>query len=114
MIWKCTDYFNMENLKVCKDWKDNFDEILYAGKRHRDVAVSLKESCDSQKKKLKEYRESTKRLYNDVESLEDDIREKENCVQKVSKTKMISRLNWKVWNCKYLNLGRKIKNLKNK
>ena len=57
-------------------------EIATACKKHPSTAIELKKVNEDQKKKLKEYREANSKLYDEIYSFEDDIKEKENYAQK--------------------------------
>ena len=49
----------------------------------------MTDSCktDQCKKKLREYRELTRKLYSDIDGFEDDIKDKEDFLQKVIKAR---------------------------
>ena len=57
-------------------------EIATACKKHPSTAIELKKVNEDQKKKLKEYREANSKLYDEIYSFEDDIKEKEMYAQK--------------------------------
>ena len=61
------------------------DEANGAAKKHQQVAYELKDVVKNQKKKIQEYRDLNSKLYDDIYSLDDDIKEKEFFVQKVIK-----------------------------
>ena len=52
---------------------------------HKKVVIELKEISDHQKKKLKEYRETNSKLYDDIADLEVDIKDKEDFTNKLRK-----------------------------
>ena len=80
---------NMEEATGCPNGCQNFEvkmeDVINAGNKHRDAAIALKEVVNSQKKKLQDYRDFTVRLQDDFDCLENEIREKEEFVQKVSR-----------------------------
>ena len=54
------------------------EKVVNACSKHRKAVTELKEICENQKKKLKDYREMNIKLYEDIATLEVDIKEKED------------------------------------
>ena len=63
------------------------DEVVEALEKHRNTAVHYKDVADAQRKKANHYRELTNKLQDDLDSLEEEIREKEHFTEKVVKEK---------------------------
>ena len=61
------------------------EEIINVCNKHKKVAFELKGISENQKKKLKEYREMNSKLYEDIDDLEVDIKEKEDFTNKLRK-----------------------------
>ena len=77
----------MDKFKVCPsdDCQNTFEDLVNACSKHKKAALDLKDVCESQKKKLREYRETNSKLYDDIADIEDDIKEKDNFSEKLRK-----------------------------
>lgn len=69
----------------CQNLEDTLDEVVQASLKHQKAATDLKDTVKNQKTKIQEFREANSKLYDDIYSLEDDIRDKEAFVNKVVK-----------------------------
>ena len=65
--------------------QSEFEKILNACSKHKNAALELKQVCENQKKKLRDYRELNSRLYEDIDALESDIKENDDFTNRLKK-----------------------------
>ena len=73
------------SMKKCCQNDQVFVDLLNACEKHKNAALAVKEIAENQKKKLKEYRELNSKLFSENYELEQDIKEKDDFIDRVKK-----------------------------
>ena len=71
----------------CQNLEDTLDEVVQASLKHQKAATDLKDTVKNQKIKIQEFREANSKLYDDIGSLESDIKDNDDFLQKVVKAR---------------------------
>ena len=75
----------METYKCCVRDERAFRDLVITIREHEKVAVELNESVKNEKKKLSEYRDFNSKLYNDIDMLEEDVKDKDEFITKLTR-----------------------------
>ena len=69
----------------CNKYNKSVDEIVTAGKKHREKVLALKEIAEEQKEKIYALRNQKLRLENEVDKLKDDLEMEKQYVYTIQK-----------------------------
>lgn len=75
----------MESYKCCVRDEKVFRDLVIASRECEKVALELKESLKNEKKKLSEYRDFNSKLYDDIGMLEEDVKDKDSFITKLTR-----------------------------
>ena len=65
----------------CDKYNKSIEEVIHATAKHRETAITLKDVCEKQKKKIKEYAEEIDNYENDLSEHEEKIKQLEEDVE---------------------------------